>query len=63
MYVCMYHRHLKLSTESSHAWVHSIFNVISANVVYFLPKYIHIIIQVYGHFPILHLRFSDDHHI
>src|SRR6218665_137403 len=47
------HRHLKLRTEDSHARVHELgsirfFNVTSANVVAFLPKFVHKIIQVCG---------------
>ena len=47
------HRHLKLRTEGSHARVHELWsirflNVTSANVVHFLPTFIHIIIQVYA---------------
>ena len=51
--VCLYHRHLKLRTEGSHARVGELgsirlFNVTSASVVRILPKFVHIIIQVYG---------------
>ena len=47
------HRQLKLRTEDSHARVRELgsircFNVTSANVVRFLSKFVHIIIQVYG---------------
>src|SRR6218665_3340836 len=50
---CYAHRRLKLRTEGSHARVRELgsirfFNVTSENKVRFLPKFVHIIIQVYG---------------
>ena len=53
-YICTYtiHRRLKQRTVVSHALVRELgsirfFNVTSANMVRFLPKFVHIIIQVY----------------